>query len=31
MYDLETIIPLALVVGLLMGAGITWALIKNSA
>ena len=31
MYDLETIIPLALVVGVLMGAGITWALIKNSA
>ena len=31
MYDIETIIPLALVIGVLMGAGITWALFKNSA
>ena len=31
MYEIETIIPLALVIGVLMGAGITWALLKNSA
>ena len=31
MNEIETIIPLALVIGVLMGAGITWALLKNSA